>query len=205
MAFPLRDGLPHHARTACPVEVPRLQLTWEGLRMAAIIRPFGPDDAAAFRAIRLEALRLHPEAFGASIEEAEASDVAAFAAGLPKRPPDAVFGGYLAGDPAPVGMAGFFVQRARKVAHKGAIWGVYVRAAARGQGVGRMLMDRAIAEARGAGLETLLLTVTAEARAARTLYEALGFVAYGTEPRGLKLGPGRYLDEVLMALDLRTA
>ena len=46
-------------------------------------------------------------------------------------------------------------------------------------------------------------TRLAEAPAARALYAGLGFRAYGTEAHGLKLGPGRYLDEVLMALDLR--
>lgn len=171
--------------------------------MTAIIRPFAPEEAAAFREIRLEALRLQPEAFGASVEEAEGADVAAFAAALRKAAPDAVFGAWRPGEAAPQGMAGFFAHRARKVAHKGAVWGVYVRGAARGQGIGRQLMQAAIARARGAGLETLLLTVSEGAPAARALYGSLGFVAYGTEPRGLKPGPGRYLDEMLMALDLR--
>ncbi|MDO9709488.1 GNAT family N-acetyltransferase [Paracraurococcus lichenis] len=173
--------------------------------MTAIIRPFAAGEAAAFREIRLEALRRHPEAFGASIEEAEGSEVAAFAAGLAKPPPDAVFGAWLPGEAAPQDMAGFFVHRPRKVAHKGAVWGVYVRAEARGQGLGRMLMQRVIDQARGAGLETLLLTVTEAVPAARALYESLGFLAYGTEPRGLRLGPGHYVDETLMALDLRGA
>ena len=171
--------------------------------MAAIIRPFIEAEAADFRDIRLEALRLEPGAFGASYEEAKGTGVAAFAAGLPKRAPDAVFGAWLPGEAKPQGMAGFLAHRPRKVAHKGAVWGVYVRQAARGQGLGRVLLRRGSATARGAGLETLLLTVTEEARAAGALYEAMGFVAYGTEPRSLRLGPGRYLDEVLMALDLR--
>ena len=169
------------------------------------IRSFTPAEAAAFRALRLEALRLHPEAFGTAIEEAEPRDVAEFAAGLPKHPPDAVFAAFLGDDPAPRGMVGFFVQPGRKMAHKGTIWGVYVRASARGQGLGRRLLDHAIAEARGAGLEILQLTVSDAASAARALYESLGFVAYGVARRGLKLGPGRYVDEVMMELDLRDA
>lgn len=173
--------------------------------MIATIRPFVTAEAAAFRTLRLEALRLHPEAFGASIEEAEASDVAAFAAALAKPAPDAVFGAWLPGEADPQGMAGFFAHRPRKVAHKGAVWGVYVRDAARGQGLGRLLMQRVIVQARGAGLDTLLLTVSVAMPAARALYESLGFVAYGTEPRGLRLGPGRTVDETLMALDLRGA
>ena len=46
------------------------------------MRQLGAGDAAAFRALRLEALRLHPEAFGAAWEEEAALDDAAFAARL---------------------------------------------------------------------------------------------------------------------------
>jgi hypothetical protein len=38
-----------------------------------LIRPLGPDDAAAFRALRVRALREHPEAFGRTPEEVYAS------------------------------------------------------------------------------------------------------------------------------------
>ena len=72
-------------------------------------------------------------------------------------------------------------------------------------GLGRLLLDRVIGTARRAGLETLLLTVSAEAPAAHALYLSLGFSDYGRQPRGLKLGPGQYVDDVLMALDLRGA
>ncbi|WP_431270575.1 GNAT family N-acetyltransferase [Dankookia sp. P2] len=172
------------------------------LRMSVMIRAVTMADAAAFRAIRLEALRLHPGSFGAAFEEESSHDVASFAAGLPRDPPDAVFGAWLPDDPEPLGMAGLYAERRRKLAHKGHVWGVYVREAARGQGIGRAMLEGAIAAARGAGLETLLLTVSVEAPAAQALYRGLGFRAYGTEPRGLRLGPGHYVDEVLMALDL---
>jgi ribosomal protein S18 acetylase RimI-like enzyme len=175
------------------------------LRMSAIIRAFTAAEAAAFREIRLEALRLHPGSFGAAFEEEAPRDAASFAAGMPKDPPDAIFGAWLAGDAAPQGIAGLHAERRRKLAHKAHVWGVYVRRPARGQGLGRLLLERAIAAAREAGLETLLLTVSAEAPAVQALYRRLGFRAYGTEPRGLRLGPGRHVDEVLMALDLRAA
>lgn len=171
--------------------------------MSCTIRAFTPADAAAFRAIRLEALRLHPDSFGAAFEEEATRDAAAFAAGLPQVPPDVVLGAWAPGEPAPRGMVGLHAERRRKLAHKGHVWGVYVRAAARGQGIGHKLLEAVIAAARGAGLETLLLTVSAEAPAAHALYVGLGFRAYGTEPRALRLGPGWHADEVLMALDLR--
>jgi ribosomal protein S18 acetylase RimI-like enzyme len=166
----------------------------------AVIRPFGLDDTDAYRALRLEALRLHPEAFGQAVEEAEAADIAD---AIRPRPPDAVFAAFLPGLLPPQGMTALHRQRGRKHGHKGTIWGVYVRSAARGQGLGRLLLEHAVATARGTGLEWLHLTVSSEALAARALYESLGFAAYGTVPKGLKLAPGRYVDEVLMALDLR--
>ena len=43
------------------------------------------------------------------------------------------------------------------------------------------------------------LAVTASNGAAVALYEHLGFIRYGTEPRALKVN-GRYLDEHLMVL-----
>ncbi|MFC7473796.1 GNAT family N-acetyltransferase [Dankookia sp. GCM10030260] len=171
--------------------------------MTSTIRAFAAAEAAAFRDLRLEALRLHPDAFGAAYEEEAPRNAAAFAAWLSQAPPDAVFGAWLPGEAAPQGMAGFNAERRRKLAHKGHVWGVYVRDAARGRGIGRLLLGRAILAAREAGLETLLLTVSTAAPAAHALYLSLGFRAYGTEPRGLRLGPGRCVDEVLMALDLR--
>ncbi|WP_149537985.1 GNAT family N-acetyltransferase [Siccirubricoccus phaeus] len=166
----------------------------------AVIRILGPEDAAAFRALRIEALRRHPEAFGASAEDAETLDAAAFARMLPRQPPDAIFGGFLGG--ALAGMAGFFIHRPPKVRHKGAIWGVYVRAEARGQGMALRLMQAAIAQARAAGVQRLLLTVGHANAPARRLYDRLGFLPYGVERDALRLPDGRSLDEELRALDL---
>jgi ribosomal protein S18 acetylase RimI-like enzyme len=169
--------------------------------METEIRVLTTADAAAFRALRIEALRLHPEAFGASVEDAERVDVAGFAAGMPKQAPDAIFGAVAAG--VLVGMAGFFAHRPAKLRHKGAIWGVYVQAGARGQGIAGRLMRQAIAQARGVGLERLLLTVTTGNAAAQALYDRLGFLPYGIERAALRLPDGRSIDEELRALDLR--
>jgi ribosomal protein S18 acetylase RimI-like enzyme len=169
--------------------------------METEIRVLTTADAAAFRSLRIEALRRHPEAFGASAEDAERVDVAGFAAGMPKQAPDAIFGAFAGG--ALVGMAGFFAHRPAKVRHKGAVWGVYVQAAARGQGIAGRLMQRAIDQARGAGLERLLLTVTVGNAAAQALYDRLGFLPYGVERAALRLPDGRSIDEELRALDLR--
>lgn len=169
--------------------------------MAIEIRILTRADAAAFRALRLEALRRHPEAFGVSAEEAATADVAGFAAAMPEQPPDAIFGAWQGA--ALVGMAGFYALRPAKQRHKGGIWGVYVQPATRGQGLAGRLMAACIDRARTAGLDRLLLTVTLGNAAARALYDRLGFIPYGIERAALRLPDGREIDEELRALDLR--
>ena len=71
----------------------------------------------------------------------------------------------------------------------------------RGTGVGRRLLDHVIAHAR-TQVQQVHLAVTAPNAAGIGLYESLGFVRYGTEPRALKVGD-RYLDEHLMVLQFQ--
>jgi ribosomal protein S18 acetylase RimI-like enzyme len=79
---------------------------------------------------------------------------------------------------------------------------MYVRAAARGRGVGRRLVEAVIAHARRR-VELIELSVVGDNRVARALYESLGFVEYGLEKHAVKY-EGRYHDEVLMAKMLIT-
>jgi len=69
----------------------------------------------------------------------------------------------------------------------------------RGRGLGRRLMEAAIARAWEAGLERIELEVFASNSPARALYEKLGFVTEGVRRRARKLD-GRYDDNVFMAL-----
>jgi RimJ/RimL family protein N-acetyltransferase len=69
----------------------------------------------------------------------------------------------------------------------------------RGRGLGRRLMEAAIARAWEAGLERIELEVFASNSPARALYEKLGFVTEGVKRRSRKLD-GRYDDNVFMAL-----
>ena len=84
-----------------------------------------------------------------------------------------------------------------KRAHKGHLWGMYVRPAARGTGLARQLVEAVLEYARER-VELVQLSVIAGNVAAQRLYGALGFVAYGLEERALKVD-GRYFDEVHMA------
>lgn len=77
---------------------------------------------------------------------------------------------------APVGMV--FLRRIRP--DTGEIKRLYVRPSTRGSGLGRALMDRALAEARALGLVRVVLDTGLWDREAHRLYEALGFA--DTEP-----------------------
>lgn len=57
----------------------------------------------------------------------------------------------------------------------------------RGKGLGRRLIDRAIAKAREIGLERIVLTVREKNTRAIALYEKVGFVIEGRHPRAVKV------------------
>lgn len=159
------------------------------------VRLLGPDDAAAFQALRLEGLARHPCAFAASHDEEVGQSLADAAGRLARQP---VFGGF---DGAGlVGVAGFAIPPLAKKRHKGLLWGVYVREAARGRGLGRALVGAVIEHARAHVVQLHAAVVTTN-HPARRLYRSLGFSTYGLEPRGLACA-GRYYDQELMVLML---
>lgn len=160
--------------------------------MSPAIRLLRPEDAALYRDIRLEALRTHPEAFGASFEDESARPLSFFAERLTD---NAVFGAF--DGTALLGTAGFRQGPAPKQAHKGLLWGMYLRPEARGSGLAKRLVEAVLGHARGR-VELIQLTVVRGNVPAQSLYESMGFAAYGIEVAALKVG-GRDLDEVLMA------
>jgi GNAT superfamily N-acetyltransferase len=163
-----------------------------------LIRPLGPDDAEAFRSLRLSALLTTPEAFGASHAEEAAQPLSVFEARLSPESPGQVFGAFL-GDSL-VGTAGFLATNSAKTRHKGKLWGVYVAPDVRGHGAGEKLVTAVIEHARRHVL-ILQANVVTTNRAAYVLYEKLGFAPYGIESRGLCID-GVFHDEALLALEL---
>jgi ribosomal protein S18 acetylase RimI-like enzyme len=162
------------------------------------VRRLGPDDAAVFQALRLEGLATDPCAFAASHDEEVGQSLAKVAGRLERQP---VFGAVAEG--VLLAVAGFSVPEAAKKRHKGVLWGVYVREAARGRGLGRAVVTRVIEHAR-AQVAQLHAAVVTTNDAARELYRSLGFATYGLEPRGLACA-GRYFDQELMVLMLDDA
>ena len=159
------------------------------------IRRLLQDDAVLYRGIRLEALQASPEAFGSTFEVENAQPLSWFSDRLGS---STVLGAFR--DAELVGIAGLAVQQGPKRAHKGTLWGMYVRPAARKASVGRRLVE-AICNLARQQVELIQLTVVRDNEQARRLYTRLGFLEYGVEKNGLKQD-GRYYDQVLMAKDL---
>jgi len=160
-----------------------------------LIRPLTPEDGALFQPLRLEALRLHPEAFGVSVEEERAEGSERMIGHYPS-----VTLGALA-DGALIGSAGLLVPSRVKQRHRGNLFGIFVTPAWRGRGVARSLLDQLLAHARAAGLRHVTLSVTSGNNGARALYRAVGFLTVGVEPDSLLIDGIAY-DEERMVLRL---
>jgi ribosomal protein S18 acetylase RimI-like enzyme len=159
------------------------------------VRLLGPADAAAYRDLRLDALRRHPCAFRAHHAEEAGYDLAEFVARLEA---DAVFGGFCG--EVLYGLAGLEIPQVRNKRHKGTLFGVYVCPDHRRLGLGVALVGAVITHARGR-VEQLHASVVVDADPARALYRKLGFQPYGLEPRALKVGD-QYFDQELLVLAL---
>ncbi|MEQ1951695.1 GNAT family N-acetyltransferase [Mesorhizobium sp. CN2-181] len=165
-----------------------------------VIRLLTANDAAAFRALRIMALRESPDAFTASIEEEEAfSDDEMAARAVPEAP--GLFLGVFVGNEL-VGMAGYIANPRPKTRHKGVMVAVYVAPQWRAEKLGRRLVEAVVDHARSVGATLLHCTVRADNVPARRLYLSLGFVPYGLE-RDAIFADGRFFDDELLALDLR--
>ena len=113
------------------------------------IRVLTSADASEFHAIRLRALREHPEAFSQSYESQLNTPLEAVTERLRTQ---STFGdNFILGcfaDGKLIGMAGFGRSDGLKVQHKGVIWGMYVMAETQGKGYGKALLSEAIRRAK---------------------------------------------------------
>ncbi|HEY2071787.1 MAG TPA: GNAT family protein [Rhizomicrobium sp.] len=156
-----------------------------------IVRRITEDDYDAMREIRLEALRLHPENFGADLALEESFSREQW---LRRMATAKTFGAFV--DDALGGIVVFARPVISKTAHTGEIGAMYVRNAHRGTGMGDALL-KAVFDAAQDEVEQIKLTVNAENRAAIRLYERHGFRAIGTYPNTLRIGDRTY-DELIM-------
>lgn len=88
-----------------------------------------------------------------------------------------------------------------KVKHR-AEFGISIAKEFWGLGIGRALMDACIECARSAGYVQLELTVVSGNERAISMYERVGFVEYGRNPKGFHSRTAGYQEVVYMRLEL---
>ena len=167
------------------------------------IRELGESDAAAYRTLRLRALKEHPTAFVSSYEERKEWPLWRFAQRLRGSFDSADsfnLGCFVEGDL--IGTVGFFRNEGPKRMHIGKIVGMHVAGEHQGKGYGRALLGAALERARRMpGLAVVHLAVESTNEPAKALYTSFGFETYGVEKRAIFVN-GQYFDEDLMALKL---
>ena len=165
-----------------------------------LVRLVRPQDAEALRELRLEALRLHPAAFTSDLAQGEARPMEWWRELTVRKGgagPSALF--VAAEGERLVGMAGMWGTDAPKQAHRGDVFGVYVRDEARGHRLGdRLLAAAALDWGKARGMVLVTLGVVVGNDAAKRCYERAGFTVFGVQPMVVRVG-GVFYDEYLMA------
>ena len=168
---------------------------------APLVRLLHEGDAAAFRTVRLRALREDGGPFMTSYEEDQARPVAEFAARLAASSPGTGVVGAFRGDTL-IGTIGFSRHGAAKARHRVLLWGMYVAPEERRHSVGRALILQAVAILRGVeDVEQVEVHVFTREEAARSLYVTVGFQWQGTLRHAMKVGK-EYFDEDTLVLPM---
>jgi ribosomal protein S18 acetylase RimI-like enzyme len=156
-----------------------------------MIRKITIDDFDKWKRLRLEAVKLHPEAFGESYEGVKKQDKKWFEESLK----NSVTFTYLQ-DNKMIGLIGIFSMQPENMRHRASLFGLYVKADHRGKGIAGALVEQVLNYVKP-NHKQLHLTVTTTNQVAISLYKKHGFVIYGTEPDALLIGD-KYYDEYLM-------
>lgn len=152
-----------------------------------------PSDAAAYQSVRLRALQEHPEAFGSSYEDEAHQPIEAVAARLEESDDQFVLGAWQQPNQL-VGIVALHRSPRLKVRHRAGVGGMYIAPEARGQGIGKAMIQKLIALAPNKlpNLEEIILAVTVGNSAARSIYVGVGFEPSHIEERYIKIGTTYY-------------
>jgi RimJ/RimL family protein N-acetyltransferase len=178
---------------------------------AISVRRLGPADLGAYKQLRDEALRLHPEAFTSDheTERQRAPESYLGRLGLSEPLGGSFLLGAFVGPPGQeqlIGGLGLERETRSKTRHIAWLIALMVLPAHTGRGVGRQLVASCVEQARAAtGLEMIVLSVTASSERVVRLYERAGFERYGMIPRAVRIEDGKqvqYHDKAQMLLRL---
>lgn len=164
------------------------------------VRRLRPDEGETYRAIRLRALEDAPDAFGATLAEAQARPLEEWAARLAQAEVSGIdlpLGAQRDGELVGLAWAKVDADDADTVN----LYQMWVAPQCRGQGVAGALLDSAIAWAHARGARALGLGVNCANPTAIALYERAGFCILG-EASPMSGAPGRM--EYAMRLQLDT-
>jgi RimJ/RimL family protein N-acetyltransferase len=168
-----------------------------------VVRRLTVADAAAYRAVMLDAYVTHPSAFTSTVGERQGLPLGWWEKrlGAEVDAPSVVYGAF-DDEGVLVGAAGLSFGDRERERHKSTLFGMSVMASARRAGFGRRLVQAVLDHARAHdGLRLVQLTVTEGNAAAQTLYERCGFQVFGIEPLAMAFD-GALLAKVHMWCDL---
>lgn len=160
-----------------------------------VIRRLTAEDAADYRALRIESLINHPTAFTTALEDESKRPLADFTARMENV---LCYGGFDA-EGSLRGIVCVTHSGHPKIGHAHMFWSVYVQPEMRGTGMAKALMEGIIEAARPKG-GSLRLFVTASNTAAHKLYQSVGFKDFAHEAAAL-YHEGVYHDGIHMRLD----
>jgi ribosomal protein S18 acetylase RimI-like enzyme len=164
-----------------------------------LINRLAASDAHRYRDLMLEAYRQASDAFTSTAEERVGEPLSWWenrisnTNGLSES-----FGAFV--EESMVGAVALEYSAKPKTRHSALVIGMYVKSNHRGHGIARALMQAAIAAATSRpSIQILRLTVTQGNQPAASLYESLGFVAWGIEPQAIYSSAG-FKGKVYMSL-----
>ncbi|WP_459502737.1 N-acetyltransferase family protein [Bacillus sp. C1] len=166
-----------------------------------MIRILSDLEAVPYWDLRLQALRVNPEAFVTTYEEAmqKENPVEEVARNLNSKT-SYTFGAFNDENQL-LGVVTLLTEQKAAYKHKGHLVAMYVDHQSRGKGLAKGLIQALIEQARELKIEQINLGVVADNEEAKKLYQSMGFTAYGIEKNALKMN-GIYRDDELMVLFL---
>ena len=160
-----------------------------------MIKKLTPSDFGAWKQLRLEGVKAHPESFGESYQHIKEQDVQWFEQSLKNGTTFAY-----EQERQMVGLVGMFSMQPGNMKHRAVLFGLYVKPEYRKQGLADALVHHAIEYAKPDHTQ-IHVTVTTNNEPAFSLYKKHGFILYGTEPNALRVA-GQYFDEYLCYFEM---